>query len=284
MRWTPTPATGRQRSASAGGASRAQGRAARRSEWCCSWLQASPHATCIEIAVICLQLPSLARRFYFSHIKEELDAANEFWLDRAGAKLLYIPNATSGGSGGEGGAGGGPPPADGFALTRVRTLLSVNGSKTAPVTNVTVRGIGFRDARATYMDDHAVPSGGDWALQRSGAIFVDGTDGVVLDSLTMERNDGNAIMVSGHNLKTKIVGCDIRWTGDNAIALFGRTDELSDGGKRGMYADNDHPVGAEVAHNIVHELGAFEKQSSMVFLAKTCAAHLHHNVFFNGPR
>ena len=34
----------------------------------------------------------------------------------------------------------------------------------------------------------------------------------------------------------------------------------------------------------VRELGAFEKQSSMVFLAKTCAAHIHHNVFFNGPR
>ena len=34
----------------------------------------------------------------------------------------------------------------------------------------------------------------------------------------------------------------------------------------------------------VRELGAFEKQSSMVFLAKTCAAHIHRNVFFNGPR
>ena len=70
-------------------------------------------------------------------------------------------------------------------------------------------------------------------------------------------------------------------------------------------------VGVEVGHNLVHELGAFEKQSSMVrrgatrplpvpavfggagssrcrrgqvFLAKTCAAHIHDNVFFNGPR
>ena len=122
------------------------------------------------------------------------------------------------------------------------------------------------------------------ALQRSGAIFLDGTDGVVLENLTMERNDGNAIMVSGHNTNTKIVGCEIRWTGDSAIALWGRTDELSDGGRRGMYADDDHPVGVEIAHNLVHELGAFEKQSSMVFPGKTCAANLHHNVFFNGPR
>jgi len=34
----------------------------------------------------------------------------------------------------------------------------------------------------------------------------------------------------------------------------------------------------------VHELGAFEKQSSMYFSAKTCRSNVHHNVFFNGPR
>lgn len=51
-------------------------------------------------------------------------------------------------------------------MTRIRTLLSVNGSKTQPVMNVTVDSIGFRDARATYMDDHGVPSGGDWSMKR----------------------------------------------------------------------------------------------------------------------
>ena len=84
--------------------------------------------------------PGGAEEFYFSHIKEELDTANEFFLDRSAGKLLYIPNATS---------SSGAPPADGFVLTRVRTLLAVNGSKDKPVLNVTVSGIAFRDARAT---------------------------------------------------------------------------------------------------------------------------------------
>jgi hypothetical protein len=212
---------------------------------------------------------------------------------------------------------------------------------------------------------------------------------VQLLNLTMERNDGNAIMISGHNLNASVVGCDIRWTGDSAIASWGsspspgflrfayslgvgwlvlwsmglvrshpsvtivllplritrrllrthqstccplphththarthahtharahtrtrthtrtffscarthspahplahthgpgRTDELSAGGSVGYLAADDHPVNTEVAHNLVHELGAFEKQSSMFFNAKSCSAHVHHNVFFNGPR
>jgi hypothetical protein len=41
-------------------------------------------------------------------------------------------------------------------------------------------------------------------------------------------------------------------------------------------------VGVELRNNLVHELGAFEKQSSMLFLAKACGVYAHHNVFFNG--
>merc|ERR1712048_658338 len=39
-----------------------------------------------------------------------------------------------------------------------------------------------------------------------------------------------------------------------------------------------------VEQNLIHELGAFEKQSSMFFQAKSCATIVRSNVFFNGPR
>ena len=128
-----------------------------------------------------------------------------------------------------------------------------------------------------------MPSGGDWALQRSAAIFVDHTEAVTVANSTMERCDGNAIMVSGHNLQTRIVGNEIRWTGDTAIAAWGRTAE-QDPPHYGQLAEDDHPVGLEVSQNLIHELGAFEKQSSMLFLAKSCSLSVHHNVFFGGPR
>ena len=108
--------------------------------------------------------PGGAEEYYFSHVREELDAPDEFFLDRRAGKLLYFYNTTT----------TAPPPPSGFAITWVRSLLLLNGTKTEPVVNVTVSGVGFRDARATYMDPHGVPSGGDWGLQRSGAIMLDG--------------------------------------------------------------------------------------------------------------
>ena len=57
----------------------------------------------------------------------------------------------------------------------------------------------FRDAALTYLDAHSVPSGGDWALGRIAAVHVQGTRGVVFDSNTFERLDGNAMLVEGYS-------------------------------------------------------------------------------------
>jgi len=218
--------------------------------------------------------PGGGEDYYVSHIKAALDTAGEFFIDRGAGKLLYMPNTTTS-----------APPRGNFTVTHLRALISLNGSGTGVIRDVRVEGVGLRDARATYLDPHGVPSGGDWALQRSGAVFLDHTDNFTIANCAMERNDGNAIMVSGHNTATTITANDIRWTGDSAIALWGRTDEL--GGNKslfGMLADDDHPVAPQISHNLIHELGAFEKQSSHVFIAKSCGAVIHHNVFFNGPR
>ena len=123
------------------------------------------------------------------------------------------------------------------------------------------------------------------SLQRSAAIVIEGAEGVTVANCTLERNDGNAILVSGRNRNVTISDNEVRWTGDTAIALWGRTDEVTDGGRRGFDGSaGDHPLGTVVARNMVHELGAFEKQSSMVFVAKSCATTIEGNVFFNGPR
>jgi hypothetical protein len=92
------------------------------------------------------------------------------------------------------------------------------------------------------------------ALQRAGAVFIEQTEGVTIANCTMERNDGNAIMVSGHNTGTVITANHILWTGDSAICLWGRTAEQTPP-HYGQLADNDHPEGVEVSHNLIHELG-----------------------------
>lgn len=67
------------------------------------------------------------------------------------------------------------------------------------------------------------------------------------------------------------------WNGGTAFAAWGYTD--------GIDATSGHqPRHTEVAYNLVHEIGLYEKQSSAWFQAKTALTRIHNNIFFNGPR
>ena len=70
-----------------------------------------------------------------------------------------------------------------------------------------------------------------------------------------------------------------------AIAAWGRTDELGDGGRRGWDAsDGNIPEGTRIEGNLIRETGIWEKQSSCFFQAKTAATTLSRNLCFNLPR
>ena len=73
----------------------------------------------------------------------------------------------------------------------LETLISINGTKEAPVRDVTVQGITFRDAADITMNPWGVPSGGDWGLYRGGAIFVEGAEDITIQHNTLTRLDGN---------------------------------------------------------------------------------------------
>ena len=76
------------------------------------------------------------------------------------------------------------------------------------------------------MEDHGVPSGGDWALDRFGAIFLQGTELIHFQNCTFDRLDGNGIMISGYNRNTTIINNDFQYIGGNAIASWGYTNEM----------------------------------------------------------
>lgn len=72
-------------------------------------------------------------------------------------------------------SGTAPPTSTQFVATHLKRMVTIIGTKDTPVHGVTVRGLGIRDAAATFMEPWGVPSGGDWALHRGGAVFVEGT-------------------------------------------------------------------------------------------------------------
>ena len=103
----------------------------------------------------------------------------EFFFDKKNAKLYFFHNGT------------GAPPSANVVVPMLRTLVNISSSRFAPATGITHKGITYKATRYTYMDPHGVPSAGDWALDRVGAIFLQGTEKVTFDGCTFERLDGN---------------------------------------------------------------------------------------------
>ena len=105
----------------------------------------------------------------------------------------------------------------------MRVLFNLSGSIEQPVRNITLQGLSLRDTRYTYLDAHGMPSGGDWALQRSGAIFLEGTEGVIIRDNELTNLDGIGISINGYHRSLTVDHNDFSWIGDSAMAAWGHT-------------------------------------------------------------
>eukprot|EP00041_Stephanoeca_diplocostata_P008799 m.131793 g.131793 ORF g.131793 m.131793 type:complete len:196 (+) comp17481_c0_seq5:2279-2866(+) len=137
-----------------------------------------------------------------------------------------------------------------------------------------------------------MPTGGDWALQRSGAILFEGTERSTVDGCYMHHVDGNGIFLSNYNLNATVSNNEMSWIGDSAIAAWGSTGTCLDAACSQQVAwgvgpdarNRNQPLGTHVVGNLVRELGIWQKQSSFWFQAATAFSHIERNVHFNGPR
>lgn len=160
----------------------------------------------------------------------------------------------------------------------LQRLVALQGTKSKPITDITISRVGFRDAAATFMDPRwAPPSGGDWALHRGGALFIEGTERVAVDGCHFRRLDGNALFLSRYTRNVSISRSAFEWIGDSAMATWGETDRYDATG-------GEQPRHTTVRANFVRELGIFEKQSSAWGQAKACQTTIEDNIFFNMPR
>jgi hypothetical protein len=135
-----------------------------------------------------------------------------------------------------------------------------------------------------------MPSGGDWALQRTAAVFVTGAERVVIDNCHFERLDSIGVMLSGYVHNSSVTRSEFSWSGATAIALWGDTEGTGPNASLyppGMGWDGrggEQPRDTNISYNLVRELGVWEKQSAAFFQAKSCLTLLEGNIFYNGPR
>ena len=218
-----------------------------------------------------------AGNFYIENVMEELDAPSEWFFNETTKQLFLFYNASA----------GTPPPADGsiVALAAGATgLIAAVGSAAAPVRGLAIKSLGLRDAAYVYFLPHSIPSGGDWALSRTAALLLDGTEGTVVDGCLFERVDGTALMLSGYNRNAQISNNDFSWIGGSAMVAWGRTtgDATGEDGFDGT--NGDQPRYTVIANNVGRELGIWEKQSSLLMQAKTSDSLVIGNIGYNGPR
>jgi len=121
-----------------------------------------------------------------------------------GRRLYLWHNAT----------GGTQPPNDGSVVaTQLSVLINATGNQSQPVVGIAFAGIGFRDSAPFFLGPHGTPAGGDWAIERSAALFFEGTVGTTLSGCLLTTLDGNGVFFSGYTRNATVTQVGARMWG-----------------------------------------------------------------------
>ena len=216
--------------------------------------------------------------FYIENIFEELDYENEWYYDMDTMTLYYYNNLTN----------NMVPQCEMFEVTNKKILINMEGNQTNPVKNIVIDNIIFKDTAYTYMDNHGMPSGGDFTQARKAAITLKGTENILINNNLFTRLDGNGIILNGYNRNVTILNNEFVWQGDTCILLWGDTEGITfvDSNETMGYdgTAGNQPRFTNIVGNLAHEIGIWEKQSSLVFQAKSCQNNIERNIVYNQPR
>jgi hypothetical protein len=222
--------------------------------------------------------------WYVEGVLEELDAPGEFYFEPETKLLYFFPNHTEtllvdGASEMVQRRTRAKLPPPNVIATNLQTLIRIKGTMDEPVKGIRLLGLGFRDAAKTYMEQWSAPSGGDWALHRGGAVHLEAVEHVSIIACNFTRLDGNAVMLGGYSRHVRIAESEFAWIGNGAVATWGDTVDDGYDATRG-----DQPRFSIMEHNLVHDIGLYQKQSSAWGQNKACQSTIRRNVVFNIPR
>ena len=198
-------------------------------------------------------------------MREELDAPNEYFFDQNTRELFFLPNSTM------------APPTS-AVVPVLANLIEIQGTQATPVIGVSLLGLTVTDNRPTFWDPRGNPSGGDWALERMGAVMVEGAERLTIENCNFTRLDSNAVFLSGYTRNVTIANNTWSNLGQNAIASWGKPHDFNNG------TSGNFPRYTRVENNWASELGVIQKQSSFYFQAETAQPIIRNNVVYNIPR
>jgi hypothetical protein len=219
------------------------------------------------------------------NIFEELDAPGEWFLDSKSSTLYFYP-----------------PPGVNLATAtieavRLRHLLEFRGTPQAPVRFLTLKGLTFRHAARTFMENKEPLVRSDWTMYRGGAIFCTGTEDCAVEDCFLDQVGGNAIFVNNYNRRLTVRGCHIAKAGGNGVAFIGDRDaarvprDWNDRSQkfatldrtRGPKSDN-YPADCLVDDCLIYLSGRVEKQTAPVQIELSQGITVRHCSLYDVPR
>ena len=224
---------------------------------------------------------------FVENIFEELDAPGEWFLDAKAGAALLLPAQ---GSRFDQGGGRGRAPA--------RTSFEFRGTEEKPVRFVTLKGLTFRHAARTFMDNKEPLLRSDWTIYRGGAVLFDGCEDCALEDCTLDQLGGNAVFVNNYNRRVAVRGCHITEAGANGVAFVGDPEGGAQPALRvrpaarpqGHRPDargrrpNNYPADCLVEDCLIHRTGRVEKQTAPVEIAMSQGITVRHCSIYDVPR
>ena len=203
--------------------------------------------------------------YYVSNILEELDDPNEWYYSRDDRTLYFLANKSTGFP-------------SSFVASRLACLISITGTPAQPAANITIRNMIISETSNTFMAVYEAPASGDWAIHRGGAVFIQGAENVTISQSVFTQVATNAIVISNWNSAVTVTHNEFVWLGDSAVLCVG-----SSSGMDGV-TNTEQPDLVTISHNLIHETGAYVKQSAPTFIALSRQVSFVYNVAFNVPR
>lgn len=225
------------------------------------------------------------RHRFVENIFEELDAPGEWFLD-AKTGTLYVY----------------PPPGDDLAAStieavRLKHLVEYRGTEQAPVRFVAVKGLAFRHAARTFMENKEPLLRSDWTTYRGGALFLNGTEDCSIEDCFIDQVGGNAVFVNAYNRRVTIRGCHIAKAGANGVAFVGDRDagrvprDWNDHSQSLAKLDrtpgpktSNYPADCLVDDCLIYLTGRVEKQTAPVQIELAQGITVRHCSIYDVPR
>jgi hypothetical protein len=229
--------------------------------------------------------PMHGRFRFVENIFEELDAPGEWFLDAKTNTLYYYP------------------PADVDLATatiegvRLRHLVEFRGTAEAPVQFVALKGLTFRHAARTFMENKEPLLRSDWTTYRGGAIFCTGTEDCSIEDCFLDQVGGNAVFVNNYNRRLTVRGCHIAKAGANGVAFVGDRDaarvprDWNDRSQSLATLDRtpgpktpNYPADCLVDDCLIYLSGRVEKQTAPVQIELSQGITVRHCSLYDVPR